>query len=153
MQTSSRGFRDRALALTERGRTVAEVADRLGVGEATLKRGRRLRRGTGATAPRPKSGRPPTIDPARHPDPVARGGAAPAAPLAERCAAWEAATGTRVRPATMCRTSQRLGPPLTKRAGSPAGAPRPSAPPGARRRPGSPPPTLSSATRRAPPPP
>src|SRR5262245_44514362 len=153
MKTHSGDFRDRALALSERGRTVAEVADLLGVGEATLKRWRRLRRGTGSTAPRPKSGRPPASDPARHPDLGARGGAAPAATLAEHCAAREAATGTRVRPATMCRTLQRLGLPLTKSAGSPASATRPSAPPGARRRPGSPPPTSSASTRRAPPPP
>src|SRR5262249_20455174 len=143
----------RALALIERGRTVAEVADLLGVGEATLKRGRRLRRGTGATAPRPKSGRPPTIDPARHPDPVARGGAAPDATLAQHCAAREAATAPRARPATLAGPAQGGGLPLEKSAGSPASATRPSAPPGARRRPGPPPPTSSASTRRAPPPP
>jgi transposase len=150
MKTYSPDFRDRALALIERGRTVAEVAALLGVGEATLKRWRRLRRETGSTAPRPKSGRPPTIDPARHPDLVAQVEAAPDATLAEHCRTWEREQGARVSEATMSRALARLGWPLKKSRPSPPSATRPSAPPGARLPRGSTAAASSSSTRAAP---
>src|SRR5262245_57346954 len=153
MKTYSVDFRERALALVARGRGVAEVAGLLGIGEATLKRWRRLQRETGNAAPRPKPGRPPRIAPARHPDLIAQVRATPDATLPEHCDAWAAATGIRVSAATMCRTLQKLGLPLKKSAWPPVNATRP---PGRRGGTGPPPstrPRSSSSMRRAPTPP
>ena len=116
MQTYPVGFRERALALVEGGRSIAEVAGLLGVGAATLKRWRRRRRETGGVAPLPRPGRPPGIGPYRRAQLAAQVRRAPDATLAEHCAAWEAATGDQVSPATMCRALQRLGLGLKKSA-------------------------------------
>ena len=153
MKTYSVDFRERALALVERGRGVAEVAGLLGIGAATLKRWRRRRRETGSAAPKPKPGRPPRIDPARHPDLTAQVRATPDATLPEHCDAWAAATGVRVSAATMCRTLRKLGLPLKKSAWPPANATRLSGRRGGTRPPPSTRPPSSSSTRRAPTPP
>ena len=116
MKTYSVDFRERALALVDGGRSLAEVADLLGVGRATLKRWRQRRRATGGVAPSPRPGRPPRIGPYQRTQLAAQVRAAPDATLAEHCATWEAATGVPVSPATMCRALQRLGLGLKKSA-------------------------------------
>jgi transposase len=116
MKTYSLDFRERALGALDRGHSLTEVAEVLGVGTATLKRWRRLRRETGSLAPKPKRGRPPQIRPEQHPALVAQIQAHPDATLAEHCEAWAAATTVRLSPATLCRLLQKLGLPLTKTA-------------------------------------
>ena len=116
MKTYPVAFRERALVLLDGGRSLAEVAELLEVGTATLKRWRRQHRETGALAPRTSPGRPARIGPYRHAALRAQVGARPDATLAEHCETWEAATGDRVSPATMCRTLQRLGLTLKKSA-------------------------------------
>lgn len=116
MTTYPVAFRERALALLDGGRSLGEVAGLLDVGTATLKRWRRRRDETGSVAPGTSPGRRPRIGPYRHAalraQVRAQVRAHPDATLAEHCALWEAATGDRVSPATMCRTLQRLGLPL-----------------------------------------
>jgi transposase len=153
MRTYAVDFRDRALALVEGGRGVAAVAGLLGIGEATLKRWRRRQRETGTAAPKPKPGRPPRIDPARHPDLVAQVRAMPDATLPAHCDAWAATTGVRVSAATMGRTLQKLGLPLKQSAWPPASATRPPGRRGGTRPPPSTRPRSSSSTRRVPTPP
>jgi transposase len=114
MKTYPVAFRERALALLDGGHSVSEVAELLAVGTATLKRWRRRRRETGALAPDTSPGRPARIGPYRHAALRAQVLAAPDATLAEHCDAWEARTGDRVSPATMCRTLRRLGLTLKK---------------------------------------
>jgi transposase len=109
MTTDPVEFRERALALIDGGRSIGEVADLLAVGTARLKRWRRRRRETGGVAPIPNPGRPPRIGPYRHAALAAQVGARPDATLPEHCDAWDATTGVRVSPATMCRAVQRLG--------------------------------------------
>jgi transposase len=109
-------FRERALALLDGGRSIGEVADLLDVGTATLKRWRRQRRETGSLAPGTSPGRRPRIGPYQHAALRAQVRAHPDATLAEHCASWEAATGDRLSPATMCRTLQRLDLTLKKSA-------------------------------------
>lgn len=116
MRTYSVDFRERALALLVGGRSLAEVADLLGVGQATLKRWRCRQRQTGSVAPTPRPGRPPRISPYQHAQLIAQVKATPDATLPEHCAAWEATTGTRLSPATMCRVLQRLDLGLKKNA-------------------------------------
>jgi transposase len=150
MKTYSVDFRERALALVEDGRPLAEVADLLAVGAATLKRWRRQRRATGAVAPRPRPGRPPRIGSDQHARLVVQGRATPDATLPEHCDAWAAATGVRVSPATMCRALQKLGLGLKKSTSSPPSATRrPERPGGPRRPPASIPRTWSSSTKPA----
>ncbi len=102
-------FRERALALLDGGRSVAEVAELLDVGAATLKRWRRRRRETGSVAPFASPGRPPRIGPYQHAALRAQVRARPDATLAEHRAAWAERTGDRVSPATLCRVLQKLG--------------------------------------------
>ena len=116
MKTYSLDFRERALALVTGGRSLAEVADLLGVGQATLKRWRQRQRQTGSVAPTPRPGRPPRISPYQHAQLTAQVQATPDATLPEHCAAWEVATGIRLSPATMCRLLQRLDLRLKKNA-------------------------------------
>jgi transposase len=135
MKTYSVDFRERALALVDGGRSLAEVADLLAVGVATLKRWRCRQRATGAVDPRPRPGRPPRIRPEQHTQLVAQVRTTPDATLAEHCDAWAALTGERVSPATMCRALQKAGLPLKKSTSSPPSATRPRARPGGPRRP------------------
>ncbi len=131
MKTYPVAFRERALHALDRGRSLAEVSDLLGVGTATLKRWRRQRRETGALTPKLKPGRPPRIGPDQYAALTAQVEAMPDATLAEHCAAWAADTGVPVSPATMCRLLTKLELPLKKNALSPASGTRPPAPPGA----------------------
>jgi transposase len=150
MKTYPMEFRERALAALDGGRPLGEVAAVLGVGTATLKRWRRRRRETGSAAPAPKPGRPPRVAPERHAALAAQVRAAPDATLAEHCAAWDAATGLRVSPATMCRLLRRLDLPLKTSASSPPNATRSRGPRGGPRRRGSRRATSASSTRPAP---
>jgi|SRR5215211_5814709 len=150
MKTYPVEFRERALAALDGGRPLGEVAAVLGVGTASLKRWRRRRRETGSAAPAAKPGRPPRVGRERHAALAAQVRAAPDATLAEHCAAWAAATGLRVSPATMCRLLRRLDLPLKKSTSSPPSATPPRAPRGGPRRRASPRSTSSSSTKAAP---
>jgi len=142
MKTYSVDFRERALALVDGGRPLAEVAGLLAVGVATLKRWRRRRRTSGVVAPRPRPGRPPRIRPDQYAQLIAQVRATPDATLPEHCDAWAAATGERVSPATMCRALQKLELRLKKNTSSrPSGMSAPAWPGGPRRpMPSTPPP-------------
>ena len=150
MKTYSADFRERLLRAIDAGLGQAEAARLFGVGTSTLKRWKRRRRDTGAVAPSPRRGRPPTIGPDQRAALEAQVRAAPDATLAEHCASWERAHGVRVSVATMSRALAKLGWPLKKRPSSPANATRSPAPLGARTPPPSPPPTSSSSTKAAP---
>ncbi len=57
-------LRERVIAAWERGEGTQEaIAERFGVGVASVVRWAALKRQTGSLAPRPKSGRPPTLTP------------------------------------------------------------------------------------------
>jgi len=108
MTTSPVAVRERALALLDGGRSLGEVAELLDGGTATLKRWRHRQRETGGVAPLSSPGRPARIGPSQHAALRAQVRAHPAATLAEHGELWATTTGTRVSPATRCRTLQRL---------------------------------------------
>jgi transposase len=80
-----------------------------GVGRATVKRYLALRRQTGALAPRPRRGPPPSKTAVLRTLLPARLAVAPDATLAEHCAWYEAVSGVRVSGPTMSRRIARLG--------------------------------------------
>jgi transposase len=150
VKTYAADFRERLLRAIDAGLGQAEAARLFGVGTSTLKRWKRRRRDTGAVAPSPRRGRPPTIGLDQQAALEAQVRAAPDATLAAHCDAWEREQGARVSPATMSRALAKLGWPLKKRPSPPPSATRKNAPPGARPPRTSRPPTSSSSTRAAP---
>lgn len=91
------------------GRPTAEIVAWFGVHERTLRRWKQARRERGSVATRPRPGRTPKIGPAQHDALRAQVAAHPDATLAAHAALWEAATGTPVSAATLCRLFARLG--------------------------------------------
>lgn len=91
------------------GWTAQTIAAELGVAPRTVTRWLQQWRQTGTLCIGASSGRPRRIGPADEPLLQAQLRGHPRATLAEHCQLWEAATGVRVSPATMCRAIQRLG--------------------------------------------
>jgi transposase len=99
-------LRERIVAAVHGGLTIAATAATFAVEPRTVKRYLAQERRTGQLAPRRIPGRPRAIrDDAAL---LAQVQATPDATLAEHCAAWAAAHGTRVSEATMCRALRRL---------------------------------------------
>ena len=109
MKAYSLDLRAAALAAVDRGVPRAEVVAAFGISAATLKRWLRRRRETGAALPRPIPGRPARLGPALDAGLEAQLRARPDATIAEHCAAWAAAGGPAVSPATLRRAVARLG--------------------------------------------
>ena len=116
MKAYSTDLREKALAAVDRGVPRQQVARDFDLDPSTIKRWLRLRRTTGSVAPRPIPGRPARLKPLLDAGLDAQLRATPDATIAEHCAAWEAATGQRVSPATMRRAIVRLGWTRKKRA-------------------------------------
>jgi transposase len=108
------GLRERAVAAVDAGVPRAEVARAFRIAPRTLERWLgRSRAGLGL-ADRPRSGRPPKLDPARHPELRALALERPDATLAEHADRLAAATGVRLSPSRVGRLLARLGLPLKK---------------------------------------
>ena len=106
MKAYSEDLRRRVIAAVDGGMPRSEAARVFNVGRATVKRYLQLRRATGALAPRPRRGPPPTKTAAL----PYRLEATPDATLAEHCAWYEETAGVRVSDATMSRViAKRLG--------------------------------------------
>jgi transposase len=116
MKAYSLDLREAALAAVDRGVPRAEVAAAFGIAPVTLRRWLRLRRRTGALAPRPIPGRPAVLGPLLDAGLAAQLRAAPDATIAEHCATWERTAGQAVSPTTLRRAVDRLGWTRKKRA-------------------------------------
>ena len=102
-------LRERAVAAVDAGMARSEGARAFDVHLRTVERWvARARRG-GALGDRPRSGRPPGVAPEQRPALAAQVAAEPDATLDRHCAAWMAATGTRVSRSAMGRELARLG--------------------------------------------
>jgi transposase len=103
------GLRERAVAAVDAGVPRAEVAAAYRVALRTLERWvARARRGE-PLSDRPRSGRPPKLDPALHPVLRALAAARPDATLGEHAAGLDAATGVRLSPSRVGRLLAGLG--------------------------------------------
>ena len=112
-------LRERAVAAVDAGVPRPEVARAYCIAPRTLERWlARARRGE-PLADRPRSGRPPKLDPARHPELRALARERPDATLAEHAERLAAATGVRLSPSRVGRLLAKLGLPLKKNAGRP----------------------------------
>jgi transposase len=107
-------FRDRLLRALDAGLARAEATRTFGVPDRTIRRWQQRRRETGSAAPKPRAGSPRRIGPTHEGALLAQARARSDATLAEHCAAWEAAHGVLLSPATMSRALARLGWPLKK---------------------------------------
>jgi transposase len=116
MKAYSRDLRERILAAVDAGEPHHRIAPRFQVSRSTVTRLVRLRRQTGASAPRPRPGQPARLGAALDAGLLPQLQARPDATLAEHCAAWEQATGQVVSPSTLHRAIVRLGWTRKKRA-------------------------------------
>jgi len=107
MKAYSEDLRLRVLAAVDGGMPRREVVRVFGVSLATIDRYLRLRRETGALAPRPRHGPPPIKTAALAAALLPRLEAQPDATLDEHCAWYEQAAGVRVSTATMSRVIAR----------------------------------------------
>ena len=107
MKAYSEDLRLRVLAAVDGGMPRGEVVRVFGVSLATIDRYLRLRRETGAIAPRPRRGPPPIKTAALAGALPPRLEASPDATLEEHCAWYERASGVRVSTATMSRVIAR----------------------------------------------
>ena len=107
MKAYSEDLRLRVLAAVDGGMPRREVVRVLGVSLATIDRYLRLRRQTGAVAPRPRRGPPPIKAAALAAALPPRLEASPDATLEEHCVWYEQASGVRVSTATMSRVIAR----------------------------------------------
>ena len=127
MKQYSADLRERLLGAMDAGFSQAEAARLFGVSVSTIKRWRQRRQETGGVVAAPRPGRRRRVTRDAEPALVAQVRAAPDATLAEHCAAWAAATGIQVSPATMSRALRRAGWPLKKsRSSPPSGTRRPA---------------------------
>ena len=108
-------LRERAVAAVGAGAPRAEVARAFRIAPRTLERWLGRRRAGRGLADRPRSGRPPKLDPARHRELRALALERPDATLAEHAGRLAAATGVRLSPSRVGRRLAKLGLPLTKR--------------------------------------
>jgi transposase len=108
MKAYSEDLRLRVLAAVDGGMPRRDVVGVFGVSLATVDRYLRLRRETGAVAPRPRRGPPPIKGAALAAALPPRLEAEPDATLDEHCAWYERAAGVRVSTATMSRVIGRV---------------------------------------------
>ena len=108
MRPYSLDLRERIVRAVDAGVAQAAVAERFGVGRATVQR-YVARRRRGSLAPRPFPGRAALIRPTQVAALRAQVEATPDATLAEHCDRWAGAHGVRVSVATMQRAIARLG--------------------------------------------
>jgi transposase len=135
MKQYSVDLRERLLQALDAGLSQAEATRLLGVSTATLQRWCQQQRRTGSVEPRPRPGRPRSIDRGQEAALLAQGRAAPDATLREHCAQWAVDHGVRLSEATMSRTLARLGWPLKKSRFGRANKTRPPVRRGAKRLP------------------
>ena len=102
-------LRAKIVAAVERDKNKHAVARSFGVGVSTVKRYATQWREEGSLAPKPHSGRPPTIRPEQKEALRAQVTEHPAAYLDEHCALWEVEMGVRVSTSTMSRAIRKLG--------------------------------------------
>jgi transposase len=107
MQAYSEDLRLRVVAAVDGGMPRREVVRVFGVSLATIDRYLRLRRETGALAPRPRHGPPPIKTAALAAALVPRLAACPDATLEEHCTWYGQTAGVRVSTATMSRVIAR----------------------------------------------
>ncbi len=119
MRAYSFDLRERIVRAVQAGTPQAAVAERFGIGLATVERYLRRAR-SGQLAARRSPGRPAVIGPAAEPALRAQLAAAPDATLAEHCTRWAETQGTSVSLATMHRAIVRLGWTRKKRSSMPA---------------------------------
>ena len=111
----SADFRERLVAACDAGLASGEAARLFRVDLSTVYRWRRrVRRGESLVA-KPRSGRPPKLDPARYPELRTVVLAQPDATLPEHAARLAATTGITLSPSHLSRLRRRLGLPLKKR--------------------------------------
>ena len=108
-------LRERAVAAVDVGVPRAEVVRAFGIAPRTLERWLARRRAGLGLADRPRSGRPPKLDPARHPQLRALALERPDATLAEHADRLAAATGVRLSPSRVGRLLAGFGLTLKKR--------------------------------------
>lgn len=101
-------LRERIVHAVGSGQPKSVVARLPGVCWATVDRYVRQHRATGDLRPKPRPGAVPRIRPERYAALVAQLESARDATLAEHCASWERATGTRVSIETMRRAIRRV---------------------------------------------
>lgn len=150
MKQYSVDLRERLLQVVDAGLSQAEATRLLGVSTATLQRWRQQQRQTGSVAPRPRSGRPRSIDRGQEAALLAQVRAAPDATLREHCAQWAVDHGVRLSEATISRALARLGWPLKKSRSGRANKTRPPARRGAKSLPPATQPTSCSLMKVAP---
>lgn len=110
----SADFRERLVAACDAGLAPGEAARLFGVDVSTVYRWRRRARRGEALAEKPRSGRPPKLDPARYPALRALVLAQPDATLPVHAVRLASATGIRLSPSHLSRLVRRLGLPLKK---------------------------------------
>lgn len=150
MKQYSVDLRERRLQALDAGLSQAEATRLLGVSTATMQRWRHQQRQTGSVVPRPRPGRPRSIDRGQEVALLAQVRAAPDATLREHCAQWAVDHGVRLSEATMSRALARLGWPLKKSRSGPANKMRPPARFGAKSWPPATPPNSFSLMKVAP---
>jgi transposase len=104
----------RIVTAKRQGATVAKVAQRFGVGRATVERYLKLERETGAVQPKPIPGRPRAIGPKQEAALDAQVAQHRDATLEEHCRLWAERGGTPVSRMTMARALARLDWPRKK---------------------------------------
>ncbi len=108
-------LRERAVAAVDAGVPRPEIVRAYRIAPRTLERWLARRRAGLGLADRPRSGRPPKLAPARHPQLRALALEHPDATLAEHADRLAAATGVRLSPSRVGRLLAQLGLPLKKR--------------------------------------
>jgi transposase len=102
-------LRAKIVAAVERDGNKHAVAATFGVGVSTVKRYWKQWREEGSLAPKPHSGRPPTIRPDQEEALRAQVAEHPAAYLDEHCALWEVEHGVQVSLSAMSRAIRKVG--------------------------------------------
>jgi transposase len=115
MKQDPADFRDRLLRAIDAGLARVEAARTFGVHPKTIARWQRERLARGGTAPLPRTGRAPRIDPSQHDRLRGQVAAHPDATLTDHGDRWADEYGVRVSAATMSRLLARLDLPLKKR--------------------------------------
>ena len=110
----SADFRERLVTAIDAGLSPGEAARLFGVDLSTVYRWRRRAHRGESLGEKPRSGRPPKLDPARYPELRALVLTQPDATLPEHAARLSATTGITLSPSHLSRLLHRLGLPLKK---------------------------------------